>query len=295
MVLPVSGPWYFERIDPFEAHMFAYRQSLHSGRTKYQTVEIVDTFKFGKVLLLDGKPQSAAYDEYIYHESLVHPAMIVHPEPQRVLIIGGGEGATLREVLRHWTVKRAIMVDLDEEVVALCREHLPEWHQGSFTDPRVRLFFQDGKEFLQETRERFHVIILDSTDFSEQGPAISLFTREFFQLARERLDQPGVLVIQAVELSSIEYTKHLLLYRTIGSVFPRVRSYRTYVPSFRADWGFIVASDELDPGELDEDTVDQKLRERIHDGGSPRFYDGQAHRSLFSLSKDLRKILSQEG
>jgi len=260
-------------------------------------VEIIDTYKYGKILLLDGKPQSAAGDEYIYHESLVHPVMIAHPEPRNVLIIGGGEGATLREVLRHRTVERATMVDLDEEVVNLCYKHLPQWHQGSFSDPRTQLFFQDGRRFLLESEERFHVIIMDSTDFSEQSLALALFTREFFELARSRLDRPGVLVVQAVELSSLEYAKHALLRRTIRAVFPKVSSYRTYIPSFRAEWGFIAASEELDPGNLDEETIEQRLKERVgaYGGQDLRFYDSQAHRFLFSLPKDLREFLSQDG
>jgi spermidine synthase len=140
--------WYRETGTPYEFHSFAARSFLFTGRTAFQEVAILDTQEYGKMLVIDGRTQSAEEDEYIYHEALVHPAMLTHPEPRQVLIIGGGEGASLREVLRYRSVERVVMVDIDRELVELCQKWLPEWHQGAFQDPRVELVFADGKDYI---------------------------------------------------------------------------------------------------------------------------------------------------
>jgi len=117
-------------------------------------------------------------DEFIYHESLVQPAMVLHPDPKKVAIIGGGEGAAIREVLSHKTVDTAVMVDLDEKVVECAKEYLPSFHDGSFSDERTTLLFEDGRKFMEETDVTFDVIIIDITCPLESGPAYKLFTRE---------------------------------------------------------------------------------------------------------------------
>src|SRR5919201_2788966 len=120
--------WYTEFASPYDNHSISVRSCLFMGRTAFQNVTILDTHDYGKMLIIDDQPQSAEEDEYIYHEALVHPAMMTHPDPRRVLIIGGGEGATLREVLRYGSVECATMVDIDGELIALCKEHLEDWH-----------------------------------------------------------------------------------------------------------------------------------------------------------------------
>ena len=144
-----SRDWITEAITPNLLQLTEVSRRVYSGHTPFQKVEIVDTVSFGRVLLLDGKTQSTEADEFVYHESLVHPVLLSIPDPKRVFIGGGGEGATLREVLRHRSVKEAVMVDLDAEVVALCREHLATWHQGAFDDPRTTLVHDDALTFLE--------------------------------------------------------------------------------------------------------------------------------------------------
>ncbi|HHH9504059.1 TPA: hypothetical protein ACP32P_004930 [Pseudomonas aeruginosa] len=134
-----------EDSDPFDQYVYRLRRVLYQGRTRWQNVLIADTYNYDRVLMLDGAIQSAESDESLYHELLVQPAMLAHDEPRDVLIIGGGEGATLREVLSHASVRRAVMVDLDRELVELCREHLFQWHQGAFDDPRSELLTEDGR------------------------------------------------------------------------------------------------------------------------------------------------------
>src|SRR3972149_10779996 len=131
--------WLYDPIADGFVQLHAIESNLYLGATRFQKAEIITTKSFGRCLVLDGKIQSSELDEFIYHEALVHPAMLAHPKPEAVLIAGGGEGATLREVLAHRSVKRVVMVDLDQEGVELCRRHLPAWHQGSFDDPKVEL------------------------------------------------------------------------------------------------------------------------------------------------------------
>jgi len=161
---PDKHRWFSDYISPDLTMLHSIKERIYSGRSKFQSIDIVNTGSFGICLILDGKIQSSEADEFIYHEALVHPAMITHPQPERVFIAGGGEGATLREVLAHKTVKRAVMVDIDEEVVSLCRRFLPSWHQNAFDDPRAELHFVDAREYLDESSDKFDVIIIDLAD-----------------------------------------------------------------------------------------------------------------------------------
>jgi spermidine synthase len=154
-------------------------RTLLEGRTAYQEVGIYDTVSNGRALFLDGKIQSAETDEFIYHEALVQPALICHPNPRRVYIAGGGEGATLREVLRHKSVESAVMVDLDGEVCAAAKQHLGIWHAGAYDDPRTTLLHQDARAWLVDSSEPFDSVIVDVTDPLAGGPSYMLFTKEF--------------------------------------------------------------------------------------------------------------------
>ena len=162
----ISGKWFVETIFPDLAVMLRVQKVLYSGKTQFQEVEILESQVFGRSLVLDGKTQSTEKDEHIYHESLVHPAMLMHPQPRTVFIGGGGEGGTLREVLAHRSVEKAVMLDLDREVVDLCRHYLPHHHQGSFDDPRVELRHEDARAYLKNCSQQFDVMVMDLVDLS---------------------------------------------------------------------------------------------------------------------------------
>src|SRR5215208_2369732 len=191
---------------------------LHTRQTRFQKLEIADTVSYGRALFLDDKIQSAQLDEFIYHEALVHPALVLHPQPRSVLVLGGGEGATLRETLRHRCVQRALMVDIDEEAVTSCREYLTPWHQGAFENSRTQLLHADARSYLEQHDERFDSIIVDVTDPLAGGPSYLLFTREFYRLAAERLTEHGTLAVQAegVDLNALE--AHLAIIATLRTV-----------------------------------------------------------------------------
>ncbi|HEV2056252.1 MAG TPA: spermidine synthase [Methylomirabilota bacterium] len=291
--------WYRESGTPYEYHSFAARSFLFTGRTAFQEVAILDTQEYGKMLVIDGRTQSAEEDEYIYHEALVHPAMLTHPAPRQVLIIGGGEGASLREVLRYRTVERVVMVDIDRELVELCQKWLPEWHQGAFQDPRVELVFADGKDYIEHTSTTFDVVIVDICDALEEGPALALYTESFYRGVQRRLAAGGLLVVQAMELSGLDYVDHVQVRDTLSLVFQVVRSYVTFIPSFWADWGFLIASNSLDPAGVAPDLLMDRLRTRGATGVenlAPQldFYDPDAHVRMFALSKDVKARLNHQ-
>ncbi len=191
-----------EDSDPFDQYVYRLRRVLYQGRTRWQNVLIADTYNYDRVLMLDGAIQSAESDESLYHELLVQPAMLAHDEPRDVLIIGGGEGATLREVLSHASVRRAVMVDLDRELVELCREHLFQWHQGAFDDPRCELLAEDGRAYLERDPSLYDVVIIDVVDMLDNGPAQALYTRQFYELLHSRLRPGRVVAVQGLEFST---------------------------------------------------------------------------------------------
>jgi len=269
------------------AVLYGIEEIIYSGRTRYQKVDVVRTRDYGLALVLDGLLQSAEVDEHVYHESLVHPVMLTHPNPRRVLVIGGGEGATIREVERYREVEELTMVDLDEELIQITRRHLPSWSQGAFEDKRLKLIIAEGREFLsKQPNNSYDVIILDATDPVEWGPAIKLYTKEFYEIAERKLSPDGILVTQA---SSLSHSPQIFLSieRTLGEVFPKTCSYSVYVKSFASIWGFAVGSKSILPSELFSKDVEKRLRERGVEG--LRFYSGKVHEALFNLTKAFMK------
>ena len=284
-----TGLYYVEQHSPSMRFAYRVRHPIFSGRTRFQKVDIVELEVFGKTVFLDEKIQSAAVDEYIYHESLVHPALVAHPAPRRVFVAGGGEGATLREILRHNTVERAVMVDIDGEFVDLCRVHLPEWHQGAFDDPRVEVIHDDARKYLFDTEEVYDVVISDLTEPLEEGPSQLLFTREFYAGVQERLAPDGMLVVQSASADPVYADFVASIARTLEELFPVVRVYWAFVFSFQMPWSFVVASRRVDPALLVEKEVEVRLRERGVKG--LRYYSPELHPAMFRLPAYLRYLL----
>ncbi|MDP6101801.1 MAG: polyamine aminopropyltransferase [Dehalococcoidia bacterium] len=287
-----NSSWFKEYLTPSLVQFVEVREIIFSGKTRFQQVEVVDTFDFGRCLVLDGKTQSSESDEFVYHESLVHPALITHPNPVSVFIAGGGEGATLREVLAHDTVKRAVMVDLDGEVVDICQRFLPNHHRGAFDDPRVELYFRDAKEYLETTEDTYDVIMIDLPDPQEAGPASFLYTRSFYDLLRRRLNFGGLMAVQSEPCMAGNLDAFTAISNTLESVFPGVYPYHAMIPSFSFDWGFNLVSLGPSPLDLTAQEVDRRLAQR----GCTLLgsYDGEAHHGLFALSKNIREALAKE-
>jgi spermidine synthase len=302
--MELTGRWHFELVTTDLMMVYRINDILHTGKTSYQTVDVLDTGTFGRSLVLDGKTQSTETDEHIYHEALVHPALLFHPRPEAVFIGGGGEGATLREVLRHNVTQRVVMLDLDSQVVDVCRRFLPNHHQGAFDNPKVELRHEDARQYLASCQESFDVMILDLVDPIEGGPSYLLYTREFYNIARSKLRPGGILVTQAGPAGPLNHTEcFTAISRTLSEVFPQTYAYNIYVPAFTTPWGFVIALNDNDndaealPGgagldELEPESVDTLITQRLP--GELRCYDGITHRSMFSLPKYLRQGIASE-
>ncbi len=284
--------WFYDRVSRNLIQLHSIEEVLYTGQTKFQSAEIIRSGSFGKCLVLDGKIQSSEADEFIYHEALVQPSMLTHPCPETVFIAGGGEGATLREVLSHNTVKRAVMVDIDEQVVALCQKFLPNHSRGSFKDERTELLHVDARDYLAKSGELFDIIIIDLPDPIEEGPAYLLYTQEFYQLVRDRLTENGIITVQAGSAALTELLNFGAVNNTLKSVFPIVCPYQADVPCFGGPWGFCLASLNLNPALLSPSEVDSRISARslTH----LKFYDGLTHQGIFSIPKYLREELSQQ-
>ena len=288
----ITGKWLIETVYQDLAVMLRVQQVLFSGRTEYQQVEVLESDLYGRSLVLDGKTQSTERDEHIYHQSLVHPAMLLHSEPVNVFIGGGGEGGTLRESLSYRSVERAVMIDLDRQVVELCREHLPNHHAGSFDDPRLELLHQDARAFLAEPGEQFDVMVMDLVDPMEGGPAYLLYTRQYYEIARARLKPGGILVTQSGPAGLLSHQEcFTTINRTLSATFNYCVPYQVHVPAFQTLWGFNIASDSPIPI-LGPDEVDRRIADRL--GRELEFYDGESHLSMFSLPKFLRTGIANE-
>ncbi|MEM0233297.1 MAG: polyamine aminopropyltransferase [Candidatus Nezhaarchaeales archaeon] len=291
MIKTANWRWFTEYQTDSTLVAHKVKRFLYSGKSKYQEIDVIETEDFGICLVLDGKIQSSIVDEFIYHESLVHPAMVTHPNPEKVLIIGGGEGGTAREVLKHNTVKRVVMVDIDEEVIQVSKEYIPQLSSGAFDDKRLSLIIDDGRAYLEKTHEEYDVILIDVTDPLPEGPSYLLYTKQFYELAKRRLKPNGVMATQA---TSVFYSRrsYTLIYSTLKRVFPIVRAYSAWIPSYVSAWGFVLASLKHDPLDLSDDEVRSILGKRnVH---NLRFYHPEFHKSLFTLPLYLKRALEEE-
>lgn len=277
-----------------EKYSIECKENLFTGSTKYQSVNIYDTHHFGKLLILDGLIQSSQLDEHRYHEALVHPAMIAHQDPKNILIIGGGEGATAREVLKHKSVEHCLMVDIDGELIEQCEKHLPEWHQGSFADDRLELVISDGVKFVEECDEIFDVIIIDVCDsFGGESPTEGFFCPAFFRQIKRILELKGTIAYQAMSASTKENEDFIEAYRGLNKVFTYANPYATYIQSFMSEWGFVVASDVHNVSGLLQDRIEATIKERDL-ADKLRFFDEITMQNMFSLPKDIRCMLENE-
>lgn len=284
-----SEQWFGERERVGLEQRIQVRGVLYEGRSDYQSIRVLDTVPFGRALILDSALQTTETDEFIYHEMMVHPALISLAQPERVLIVGGGDGGCLRRALEH-PLREVVQVELDRAVVETCRRWLPQVSSGAFDDPRVRLLFADGYEFVEKAQEPFDAIIVDLTDPIPSGPSLRLFTTEFYQAIRRILKDEGLMVTQSS--SPLLLTGDLLMiYANLKAVFPLVRVCLAPVPSYPGVlWSFTLASAGNDPLALDEAAVHQRMKAR---GIFSRYYSPQMHLASFALPPFLVSLLAE--
>ena len=274
-------------------------------KSKFQDLKILELDGFGKTLITDLFTQSAETDEAIYHEALCQPAMLIHPKPRQVMICGGGEGSCLREVLRHNTVEKVIMVDIDQELVEFAQKYLPEWGENAWKDPRVEVLHEDARSYLQRCKkdygQGFDVIVIDICDPTRDTLAIKLYEKEFFEEIRDNgaLNPDFVIVQQCGPASQISANEiFTVIHNTQKQVFKNVVPFTVHIPSFFDLWGFNICYDSKNiphPRDLAAKEVDFILETRLSDSRTKlKLYDGCAHQGLFGTPKWLRLAIENE-
>lgn len=304
-----SGFWFSEDVTPDLVLKSKLNKISFDAQSKFQKVQIIETAPFGRTLVLDSKTQSAASDEAVYHENLVHPAMLLHGNPKSVYIGGGGEYATAREVLRHTSVERCVMVDIDEVVCKICAEHLPEWHGGCLEDERLEVHYDDAKAWLERNDEKFDVIVMDIADPIEAGPGIVLYTKEFYEFAVTKLNPGGVIVTQSGPGSIFNITEcNSVINKTLASVFTHVLPYAADIPSFGSNWGYNVAFNDdcafaKSAAAAEESPIEHLMGRKVKDidaqlsaalSSDLKILDGIALKGSFGLPKGLRDQIAAE-
>lgn len=269
--------WFQENLHPAVGQTFEIDKVLYEGRTAFQKVLIFENRRFGRVLVLDDIVQTTEADEFIYHEMLAHVPLVGHGAATHVLIIGGGDGGLLEEVLKH-PVERVTMVEIDPEIVDLCREHLPALSGGAFEDSRTNLVIADGTKFVAETDERFDVIIVDSTD--PVGPGKVLFEPPFYTACRAILKERGVLATQ----NGVPFYQRAELGNSaasIRSVYTHAGFFVVAVPTYAG--GFMTlgwASQDTDLAAPNQGQIEQAVA-RL--GLDTRYYNAGIHQAAFAL------------
>jgi len=254
----MSSELWFANWHSESTHEFIRCAPVFSLQTEFQRIDIVDTERFGRVLLLDGEIQTASrYDAYI-HESLCQPALLLHPQPQAVLIVGGGDGGSLRQVLKHTTVSTVHLVEIDGEVIKTCKEFLPGVEQ-LFSDPRVEVILADGRRFLEDAPSLYHVIIVDMSD--PKGPARAIFTYTFCELAKAALSPRGILTTHCESPDSAGDVFYRII-ATYRAVFEKVYPYRVWIPPYSDFWGRLLVSSWANPKDLTEDDILRLIEKR---------------------------------
>jgi spermidine synthase len=277
-----SNLWVEEKFEDFLGLRLKVEKVLFSGKSEFQTVDVVETKGHGKMLLNDGLIMVTERDEFAYHDMITHVPLFVHPNPKNVLVIGGGDGGTAREVIRHPGVEKCTMVEIDAMVVDACKEHIP-LTSAALDDARIDLIIGDGVKFVKETSEKFDVILIDSTD--PIGPATPLFGEEFYQDVFNCLTDDGIVVSQG---ETPWYGKEIQqsLLTVLNKVFPQCYMYSfsnlTYPGGL---WCFTFASKKYHPvSDFDSKRVDASEL-------SFKYYNTGVHSAAFALPNFVREGL----
>jgi len=279
--------WIKDFATPYYTPDYKIKNILYEKQSPYQKIKVVESYQFGKMLLLDDIVQLTEVDEFIYHEMLVHLPLLTHPHPKSVYIIGGGDCCTLREVLRH-PIEKVMMVELDKEVVLACQKYMDVAKDLS-TDNRVNLVFAEASKTLQNNKDSYDIILVDSTD--PIGEAINLFTPQFYQTAARHLNDNGLIVTQS---GSPIFQPNMIqmVVKNMKTVFPIVKVYTAVVPTYPGVyWSFTLGSKMIKPDEIGI----EELKKRITDRGlNFKYYNPRIHQACFILPEFVKDIISNK-
>lgn len=257
---------------------------LYSGESKFQKIDVIDTEFFGKVLLLDGLVMTTETDEVFYHEMISHIPLLSHSNPKSVLVIGGGDGGTVREVLRHDCVERVVLCEIDGDVIDVCRKYLPQL-ASKLDDKKVDIQVRDGIEYIANCNNEFDIILIDSTD--PMGPGEGLFTEEFYKNVNAALKEGGIMVCQSespiADQKEIKMMKPLL-----RKAFPIVKTYVGPMPAYPAGyWSWTFCSNTVKP----LDFIDEKRADII--AKDSKIYNKEVHRAVFALPNFVKELVGE--
>lgn len=257
-------------------------RTLHVERSKFQDIALLETPQFGRMLVLDNAIQTTIEDEFIYHEMIAHVPLFTHPNPQKVAVIGGGDGGAIREIIKHPSVEKAYLVEIDEKVIEVSKKYLPEI-SCALEDERAEVLVEDGIKFIKEHKGEFDVIMVDSTD--PVGPAVGLFTKEFYQSIFDALKEDGLFVAQT---ESPFFNKAFItrVFKDINSIFPIAKPYLYSVPTYPSGlWSFTMGSKKYDPLNIPSG--------RIIDLDT-KYYCDEIHKAAFALPRFVKRLVEQE-
>ena len=253
----------------------------------YQTVEVHDTVPFGKLFRLDGCFMTSEKDEFFYHENLVHIAAVAHPQPERALVVGGGDGGSAEEILKHPSIKSVTLAEIDLAVVDISRKYLQAVHRGALDDPRLALRIEDGFAYVRNSADTFDLIVLDLTD--PGGPSNPLYTPEFYRACAARLSPMGALTLHiASPVAHPERVRATLA--NLRSAFAIVCPYLTSVPLYGGLWMMACCSSLLDPRTMTPREIERRISQRNLQ--HLQFYNGDTHRAAFALPNFVRTLVS---
>ncbi|MGE5509387.1 MAG: polyamine aminopropyltransferase [Chitinophagales bacterium] len=277
--MPKFELWYTEEQTDNQRFSTRVTKTLRTEQTEFQSLEVFETPQWGRMLTLDGLVMTTDRDEFVYHEMITHVPLFAHPQPEHVCVIGGGDGGAIREIIKHPSVKTATLVEIDGRVIEASKEFFPQIASG-LGDPRVKVFVDDGIKHIAEARNRYDLVIVDSTD--PIGPAVGLFAREFYQNVFAALREDGLFVAQT---ESPFYHSDLIrdTFATVRSIFPVTRLYLAAIPTYPSGlWSFTVGSKKHDP------SAPAPGRELSF---ATRYYTPELHRGAFALPKFVSDLV----
>lgn len=272
--------WYTEKQTENYGITAKIENTIHAEQSEFQRIDLIETKQWGKMLVLDGMVMTTDKDEFVYHEMITHLAMNTHPNPKRVLVVGGGDGGAIREMLKYPTVETAVLAEIDGRVIELSKEYLPEI-AGKLDDPRVDVQVVDGIKYIHDNKNSFDVILVDSTE--PVGPAVGLFARDFYQGIFEALKEDGIMVAQS---ESPWFNSELItrVFKDIASIYPVTRYYTASIPTYPSGlWSWTMGSKKYDPLEVDEAQL-------IEPEGTKYYHKGM-HKTVFTLPKFVGELL----
>lgn len=280
--------WYTEEQTDSVRFSIKVDKPLYTGQSEFQRIDVFNSKEFGNFFTLDGLIMVTEKDEFIYHDMIVHVPMATNLKIKNVLVIGAGDGGTVRELTRYDSIENIDMVEIDKMVVDVCREYFPQT-ACKLDDPRVHLFFEDGLRFVRSKENTYDLIIVDSTD--PFGPGEGLFTKEFYGNCYKALKADGILVNQHESPYYEEYAKSMQkAHKRIEELFPVCRVYQAHIPSYPSGhWLFGFASKTYDP--LTD--IDEQAWNNL--GIKTKYYNTDIHKGCFALPNYVLEILAHEG